>query len=79
MKHHYATSNDPLPEGKTLTAMCGVEVPKARFAAMLDLASVGDKFTAHYTTGLCRKCFVKEWTNKRFLYVIAAGQEAMSE
>jgi len=26
VKHHYATSNDPLPEGKTITAMCGVEV-----------------------------------------------------
>jgi len=79
MKHHYAISNTPLRQGATVKAMCGAEVPKAQFAAMIDLAQAGDKFTATPARGLCRKCFDKDWENKRLLYVVASGQEAMTE
>lgn len=41
MKYHFANSRDPLKEGSSIKAICGVKVPKATFAAMAEMVDWG--------------------------------------
>ena len=69
---------DPLKEGSTLTALCGVDVPKAKFSANIDCLVVGYSFALQARRGMCRKCWEVN-SNKRFWYVMSARQEARDE
>ena len=77
-RHHFANSAEPLKEGSTITAICGADVSKAGFVASLDCSIVGYSFAVRAIRGMCRKCDNGELA-KRFVYVIAAGQEARDE
>jgi hypothetical protein len=78
VKHHFANSSEPLKEGSTIEALCGVDVQKAAFVASLDCSIVGYSFAVRAIRGMCRKCNDGD-LSKRFVYVIAPGQEAMIE
>ena len=76
MKCHYVSSPTPLKEGSDIKAACGVVVPKAAFVRFGDSDTVTTEMPI--VRGGCRRCFDADWRH-RFVYVICAGQESITE
>lgn len=83
MKPHYKISAEKLDEGTDITAECGVVVPKAVWAFMLDRdALILDAVTIGNSVRDCRKCVSALFEAKdgpRYIYALIPGQEAKDE
>lgn len=80
MRVHLLDSAEPLKEGTDLTANCSSLVPKAAFAFMVDIQSLGpDSINLSANTLLlCSTCIqglAHRGPSKRYCYGIVAGQE----
>lgn len=81
MRVHLLDSAEPLKEGTDLTANCSSLVPKAAFAFMVDIQSLGPdsiNFGAN-TLMLCADCIqglANRGPSRRYCYGIIAGQES---
>lgn len=82
MKPHYKISAEKLDEGTDITAECGVVVPKAVWAFMLDRdALILDAVTIVPTMRDCRKCVAALFEAKdgpRYIYALLPGEERLN-
>jgi len=77
MRAHLLDSDDPLHEGDSLTAKCGIEVPHSHFVFYLD---------QEYSMGIsplnrflfCTRCLMKSVGDRRYLYGLIPGQVALT-
>jgi hypothetical protein len=76
MKAHFASSDDPLKEGETLTALCGASVPNAEFLITWSKSfrwgeKIRDLIREEFwsSIGNCKKCLIAELTG-RYVYGI---------
>ena len=78
MKAHLLDSEVPLIEGQTYTAICGAEVSQAVFVYMFNTDHAEEFLGALSSINTCKKCYQLE-IEKRYVYGILPGQEAMHE
>lgn len=83
MKLHYKIVSENLEEGTDVTAECGLLIPKAAWAFMLELdALVFGVITTGNSVRDCRKCvaaLIEANQGKRYIYAVVPGEESKHE
>lgn len=75
MKAHLFISDMPERDNQTLMALCGKEVPSAKFVFVFD-----QSFDQHCNINVlttCRKCLQAE-LNQRYVYGLVSGQQLIT-
>lgn len=75
MKAHLKDSDSPIVEGKTITANCGKDVPKAQIVLMWDSQEMGENLA--FGKNVCSKCLLTP-PSERYVYGIVSGGEALA-
>jgi len=81
---HIYSSELPIVEGQNYVAICGKEVPRAKFVLMFDAVEMALPLRL-LTFRCCRRCLERlqdseePWPRERYIYGLAPGGEVEAE
>lgn len=82
MKIHLADFIEPIPEGRSVGAVCGFWIDRSAFVFMWDDVVAGHKFEDGLNAlNTCKKCVEKarQGIEGRYVYGVVQGEDARQE